>query len=125
MLLGSRRDGEITRSIASFRTGVIDLAGQTTLEDAIDLLSGARLAVTNDSGLMHVAAAVGVATVALYGSTSPVNTPPLSPRSGVVYLGLACSPCGKRTCPFGHFDCLGKLEPARVMNLAGELAARR
>lgn len=124
ILLGSPKDAEVGAEIVGLAPGVIDLTGQTRLEDAIDLLSAARLAVCNDSGLMHVAAAVGTAVVAVYGSTSAENTPPLSPRAEVVTLGLACSPCHAKVCPLGHLDCLEKLEPGLVSAAARRVAGK-
>lgn len=124
ILLGSPKDAEVGAEIVALAPGVIDLTGQTRLEDAIDLLSAARFAVCNDSGLMHVAAAVGTPVVAVYGSTSAENTPPLSPRAEIVTLGLACSPCHEKVCPLGHLDCLEKLEPGLVAAAAARVGGK-
>jgi len=104
----------VTAEIARLAPGAIDLAGRTRLEDAIDLLAAAQVAVSNDSGLMHIAAAVGTPVVAVYGSTSPENTPPLTERRELVWLNLDCSPCHKRECPLGHMNCLNTLDARRV-----------
>lgn len=120
-LFGSANDKPVTSEIASLAPGAIDLAGSTRLEDAIDLIAAARLALSNDSGLMHIAAAVGTPVVAVYGSTSPENTPPLTDRRELVWLGLECSPCHQRTCPLGHLDCLNRLDVDRVYAAAQRL----
>lgn len=114
-VLGSPKDAEAGRLIAEQAPGAIDLCGRTRLEDAVDLLAAASGCISNDSGLMHVAAALDLPLVALFGSTSPEHTPPLSPAAQVLRLGLDCSPCFQRTCPLGHHRCLRDISPAHVL----------
>ncbi|MER2533667.1 MAG: lipopolysaccharide heptosyltransferase II [Rhizobiaceae bacterium] len=123
VLLGSPNDAAVTAEIAAGAPGALDLAGKTRLEDAIDLIAGAKLAVSNDSGLMHIAAAVGTPVVAVYGSTSPENTPPLAERRELLWLGLDCSPCHERDCPLGHHNCMTMLEVGMVDAAAEKLLA--
>jgi heptosyltransferase-2 len=114
-LLGSARDREVTEEVQrTARTELVNLAGRTQLEDVIDLLDLAHVAVTNDSGLMHVAAAVGIPLVAIYGSSTPDYTPPLTDCATILYDRLRCSPCFKRSCPKGHMQCLTHIGPDRV-----------
>ncbi|MDM7323063.1 MAG: lipopolysaccharide heptosyltransferase II [Gammaproteobacteria bacterium] len=121
-ILGSAKDRAAGETISSQAgAGVLNLCGQTRLEDAVDLLALAQAAVTNDSGLMHVAAALDVPTIALFGSSSPAHTPPLSARAKVLYLGLGCSPCFKRVCPLGHTRCLFEIHPSQVMEAIQDL----
>lgn len=112
-VLGSAAERSLGETICAGLPAV-NLCGETRLEDTVDLLSAARVAVTNDSGLMHVAAAAGTHVVALYGSSSPEFTPPLTTHRTILYLGLDCSPCFKRTCPLGHLNCLREISPATV-----------
>ena len=114
-LIGSPGDRESGEEIAKLANGTaINLCGRTDLASAIDLLSVAEVVVSNDSGLMHVAAALGRPLVALYGSSSPAHTPPLAPAR-LVSIGIECSPCFQRECPLGHFKCMNDLLPERVL----------
>jgi len=119
-LFGSKNDhpgGEELRLrlIPGLREECTNLSGATSLAEAIDLLSCAGAVVANDSGLMHVAAALNRPLVAVYGSTSPEFTPPLAEHVEIVSLGLDCSPCFDRTCRFGHYNCLRELKPRPVV----------
>ncbi|MHB8667440.1 MAG: lipopolysaccharide heptosyltransferase II [Burkholderiales bacterium] len=120
-LIGSANDAELGEDIrAQSGDACVNLCGQTDLASAIDLIACAKLVVSNDSGLMHVAAALGKALVALYGSSSPAHTPPLSlssqPGSArIATIGIACSPCFARVCPLGHFKCMNDLLPEQVL----------
>jgi len=114
-LLGSHKDAEIGTEVERLSKGAArNLCGQTGLAEAIDLLAAANLAVVNDSGLMHIAAALDKPMIALFGSSSPGFTPPLSDKARILSLNLSCSPCFRRVCPLGHFDCMMKLTPAKV-----------
>jgi heptosyltransferase-2 len=124
-LLGSGKDRAIGDEIVALSgaAGALrNFCGVTTLAQAIDLIAMADFVVCNDSGLMHVAAALDRPLIALYGSSSPVFTPPLSKRAQIVSLNLACSPCFSRKCPLGHLDCLNKLDPQRVLALCPDPA---
>jgi heptosyltransferase II len=122
-LLGSPNDQAAALPIAAAIPGVRDLTGRTDLGTAIDLLSLASVVVSNDSGLMHAAAAVGRPLVALFGSSSPDYTPPLSPLAQVAKIDIACSPCFQRECPLGHFKCMRELDVEVVYDLAQKVSA--
>jgi heptosyltransferase-2 len=105
--LGSEKERPLGDEIARLSQGAtINLCGKTRLEDVIDLVSLTQYVITNDSGLMHVAAAVDIPVVAIYGSSTPHYTPPLTDKAVIHYLNLECSPCFERTCPLGHMRCL-------------------
>jgi heptosyltransferase-2 len=120
-LFGSEKDIPVSNEIMR-RTGArcFNLTGRTSLAEAIDLMSLATVVVSNDSGLMHVAAALGRPLVAIYGSSDPRHTPPMSDKATILSLGLSCSPCFKRECPLGHLKCLRDLSPARVLAAFGQ-----
>jgi heptosyltransferase-2 len=127
VLLGSAKERALGEEIAA-RAGnprVRNLCGQTSLADAVDLLAAADVAVSNDSGLLHLAAGAGAPVVAIYGSSSPKFTPPLTDAAAVVTLGLECSPCFARECPLKHLKCLNDLTPATVLRAVETLRAKR
>lgn len=113
-VLGSEKDRAAGDAIAT-SSAAINLCGKTSLADVIDLLACAQHAVSNDSGLMHIAAAVGSHVHGIYGSSSPHFTPPLTARRDIHYLDLDCSPCFERQCPLGHLRCLKELAPESIL----------
>lgn len=118
-LLGSPAERALCEEVAAGAPGACRvLAGATSLSAAIALVAAARGVVSNDSGLMHVAAAFGRPQVAVFGSTSPLHTPPRNPRAAVLWLqdelALPCMPCFERTCRYGHYGCLTAVAPPRV-----------
>jgi len=127
VLLGSGKEMALAQEIAQLASDadIRNLAGATSLTQAFALIAAARQVVTNDSGLMHVAAALGVAQVAIFGSSSPLHTPPLSENAQVVWLkndpayqpALDCAPCYERSCPLGHLRCLLDIDASRVRQL--------
>lgn len=115
-LFGSKNDCPTAAKIqVDTRGRCLDLTGKTTLAEAVDLLSLASVVVTNDSGLMHIATALGRKVVAIYGSTSPDFTPPLGESAVVLQHKINCSPCFKRVCPLGHHQCMQALTPKSVL----------
>ena len=122
-ILGSNADAVIAADING-RCGdrCVDLTARTSIDQAMDIMGLATVIVSNDSGLMHVAAALGKPLVAIFGSTDPAHTPPLSTNSKIEYLGLSCSPCFERECPLQHLNCLTGLTPDGILHAMDEVA---
>lgn len=115
-LFGSAKDAPICQTINQLTHELcLNLAGKTSLAEAVDLLALAEIVVSNDSGLMHVAAALQKNLIAIYGSSDPGFTPPLSDTAQIIRLNLACSPCFKRVCPLEHTQCLTEISPEQVL----------
>ncbi|WP_413112718.1 lipopolysaccharide heptosyltransferase II [Thaumasiovibrio sp. DFM-14] len=128
-LFGSQKDREVTDAIvnavpAALRQHCHNLAGMTSLTEALDLIGACHTVISNDSGLMHVAAAVGCNVVAVYGSSSPQYTPPLTDKLAILNTEIVCRPCFQRECPKGHLKCLTDLEPQRVIDAVQRLQER-
>lgn len=116
-VFGSRREAHLGQEISAQSNAMaFNLCGRTSLVDVIDLIALSCAAVSNDSGLMHLAAAVGVPIVAIYGSSTPSHTPPMTDLKRVHYLQLYCSPCFQRSCPLGHTKCLRDILPGEVLD---------
>ncbi len=114
-VFGSAKENSLGEEIAGSNENIINLCGKTELVDVIDLIALTSHVVTNDSGLMHVACATGRKVIAIYGSSDPKYTPPLSESAKILYKNLECSPCFERTCKYRHTDCLKKISVQDVM----------
>ena len=117
VLIGSAKDQSLCQAIeqqASKTSSITNLAGQTSIDQIIHFLPACAALVCHDSGLMHIAAALQLPLVAIYGSTNPEHTPPLSRSAQVIYKALDCSPCYKRECPLGHHRCMKDIQPEEV-----------
>jgi heptosyltransferase-2 len=103
------------------RHSPINLSGKTGLGEAMALIKRCKLFITNDSGLMHVAAALDVPLIAIFGSTNPATTGPWSNRSRVIKLPVECSPCLKPECPESHFQCMKQISVEMVLEVVKEI----
>jgi len=136
-LLARREDAEIVlvgapaerakcdEVAAASKAGAMIAAGHTNIGELIALLSLCDGSIGNDSGSMHLAGALGIPTVAIFGSTNPDRTGPLGPKTRVIYRKLECSPCLARTCRFGHYNCLTQIEPAEPADAMAAMLTRR
>lgn len=118
LLLGTGEEHALAEQVRGSEPGILNWCGTTDLPALVAVLSRAALLVSNDSGAMHVMAALGRPQVAVFGSTSPVWTGPVNAKAAVVTLGLPCAPCYSRTCRYGHYDCLRKLAASDVLKSA-------
>jgi len=133
VLLGSAKEADLCEAIEqgchaqgdpNAAVQIINLAGKTSLAQALSVIEATKSIVSNDSGLMHVAAGFGVPQVAIFGSSSPLHTPPLNPHAQVIWLKndpaytppLDCAPCFERVCPLGHTRCLQDITPTDVLS---------
>jgi len=118
ILIGSQGDQNLANEISSQgkrNPNIHNWCGSTSLDEAIALIGMSKAVISNDSGLMHIAAALKVPQVAIFGSSDPAHTPPLSDKAKVIWLELPCSPCHKRECPLGHLKCLKDILPQQVL----------
>lgn len=121
IVVGLPKDRDMGTRLIAGLPGAKNLCGETDLRQLTALLARAKLLISNDSGAMHLGAALGLRQVALFGSTNPTWTRPLNPRAAVLYLGIECSPCYARECPLHHLRCLVELPPEQVLERAGTL----
>jgi heptosyltransferase-2 len=116
-IFGSPKDQETAEKIMQLtQQRCVNLSGKTKLEEAVDLLSLATTVVSNDSGLMHIAAALNKPLIAIYGPTSAGFTPPLNPQAKVLSLSIECQPCFQRICPLQHHRCMLELTPEKILS---------
>lgn len=128
LLFGGGKDKDLGQQIINLainQDNILNLCGKTSLTDVADLLTLSKCVVTNDSGLMHISCAVQANVVAIYGSSSPNFTPPLSDTTKILRVKLECSPCFKRTCRFGHYNCLRFVAPFDVLTAIKELIDKK
>jgi heptosyltransferase II len=124
VLLGTASELFKCQQVASMsRAGALNAAGETNVGELKALLSLCDGFAGNDSGAMHLAATLGIPTVGIFGSTNPVRTGPVGPKAKVIYHDIDCSPCLKRTCSFGHYQCLQTIAPGEIAEALTELGA--
>lgn len=121
ILLGGKGDGEAAQKVQKkAKTTLVNLVGKTSLREAIHLISRCRLFISNDSGLMHIAGALNIPTIAIFGSTNPLTTSPMGGKSVIVRKDVPCSPCLKKNCPT-DFRCMDLVSVKDVLHSAQNL----
>jgi len=121
IVMGGKSDRETAREVQKLaKTKLINLAGKTTLQEAIFLISQCQLFISNDSGLMHIAGALNIPTIAIFGSTNPITTAPVGNRSVIVRHEVSCSPCLKKSCPT-DFRCMEMISVKDILHVAEDL----
>jgi heptosyltransferase-2 len=109
LILGSNNEKNIGDKIVTNKN-IINLCGETSITDAVDLMHISEFCVSNDSGLMHLASATNTKSISIYGATSPELTPPLTSNKEIHYRGISCSPCFEKKCKYGHYNCLVEIQ---------------
>ena len=109
LILGSNDEKKIGDKIVTNKN-MMNLCGETTITDAVDLMHVSEFCVSNDSGLMHLASATNTKSISIYGATSPELTPPLTSNKEIHYRGISCSPCFEKKCKYGHYNCLVEIQ---------------
>jgi len=109
LILGSNNEKNIGDKIVTNKN-MINLCGETSITDAVDLMHISEFCVSNDSGLMHLASATNTKSISIYGATSPELTPPLTSNKEIHYRGISCSPCFEKKCKYGHYNCLVEIQ---------------
>jgi len=109
LILGSNGEKKIGDKIVTNKN-MMNLCGETTITDAVDLMHVSEFCVSNDSGLMHLASATNTKSISIYGATSPELTPPLTSNKEIHYRGISCSPCFEKKCKYGHYNCLVEIQ---------------
>ena len=122
IIFGGPNDRNLGKKISQkMQYRPIDLSGKTSLGEAMALIERCDLFITNDSGLMHVAAALDVPLIAVFGSTNSITTGPLSQNSRIVQVPLECSPCLRPECPKGHLNCMDQISVEMVFNVVKDM----
>ena len=125
LILGTDENVESGAEISQGLEGVYNYCGQTSLTEFLAILSKAKLLIGNDSGSMHLMGALKLPQIAVFGSTSPSWTAPVNPSASILSLNLFCSPCFARTCRYGHYDCLKKIQPELVLQEAQKILSMK